>query len=49
MCLSTQQVNFWKSERNQNTSLKEHKHLYIHCIVTYNHQEVEAAQVPISR
>ena len=34
---------------NSNTSLKEHKHPYVHCSVIYNHQDMEAAQVSISR
>ena len=37
------------SEETQNTNLKEHKHPYVHCSVIYNHQDTEAAQVPISR
>ena len=28
----------------QNTNLKEHKHLYVHCSVIYNCQDMEAAQ-----
>ena len=32
----------------QNINLKEHKHLYIHCSIIYNHQDMEAAQVPIT-
>ena len=38
-----------KLERNPNTNLKEHKHPYVHCSITYNHQDMEAAQVSISR
>ena len=30
-------------------NLKEHKRLYVHCSVIYNHQDTEAAQAPISR
>ena len=37
------------SEETQNTNLKEHKHLYVHCSIIYNHQDLEAAQVSISR
>ena len=37
------------SEGNQNTNLKEHKHHYIHCSIIYNQQDMEAAQVSISR
>ena len=32
-----------------NTNLKEHKHPYVHCSVIYNHQDMEKAQVSISR
>ena len=31
------------------TNLKEHKHPYVHCSIIYNHQDVEATQVSISR
>ena len=37
------------SKGTQNTNSKEHKHLYIHCNIIYNHWNMEAAQVPISR
>ena len=37
------------SEGTQNTNLKEHKHLYVHCSVIYNLQDMEAAQVSINR
>ena len=37
------------SEGTQNTNLKEHKHPYVHCSIIYNHQDMEAAQVSISR
>ena len=48
---------FWPSdptsgnipEGTQNTNLKEHKHLYVHCSLIYNHQDMEVAQVYISR
>ena len=37
------------SEETQNTNLKEHKHPCVHCSIIYNHQDMEAAQVSISR
>ena len=37
------------SEETQNTNSKEHKHPYVHCSIIYNHQDMEAAQVSISR
>ena len=37
------------SEKIQNTTLKEYMYPYIHCSVIYNNQDLEAAQVPISR
>ena len=37
------------SKGNPNTNLKEHKHPYVHCSIIYNHQDMEAAQVSISR
>ena len=37
------------SKGTQSTILKEHKHLYIHCSIFYNCQDMEAAQVSISR
>ena len=36
-------------EETQNTNSKEHIHLYVHCSVIYNSQDMEATQVPISR
>ena len=33
----------------QTTNLKEHKHRCVHCSIIYNLQDMEAAQVPISR
>ena len=36
------------SKGTQNINLKEHKHPYVHCSIIYNHQDMEAAQVPIS-
>ena len=33
----------------QNTNSKERKHPYVHCSVIYNRQDMEAAQVSISR
>ena len=35
------------SEEIWNTNLKEHKHPYVHCSVTHNHQDTEALQVSI--
>ena len=48
---------FWPSdltsgnilEGTQNTNLKEHKHLCVHCSIIYNHQDMEAAQVSSGR
>ena len=37
------------SERTQNSNSKEHKYPYVHCSVIYNHQDMDAAQVSISR
>ena len=37
------------SKGTQNINLKEHKHPYVHCSSIYNHQDMEAAQVSISR
>ena len=37
------------SEGTQITSSKEHKQSYVHCSVIYNHQVMEAAQVPTNR
>ena len=37
------------SKGTQNTNLKEFKHLYVHCSVIYNCQDMETIQVPISR
>ena len=36
------------SKRTQNTNSKEHKRPYVHRSIIYNHQDKEAAQVPIS-
>ena len=36
-------------KQTQNTNLKERKHPNVHCSVFYNHQDMEAAQVFISR
>ena len=33
----------------QNTNSKEHKHPYVYCSIIYNCQDMEAAQVSISR
>ena len=37
------------SEGTQNINLEEHKYPYVHCSIIYNHQDMEAAQVSISR
>ena len=37
------------SEGTQNTYSREHKHFFVHCSIIYNHQDMEAAQVSISR
>ena len=37
------------SKESQNTVLKEYMHLSVHCSVIDNGQDLEAAQVPISR
>ena len=37
------------SKETQNTNSKEYVHPYVHCSVIYNCQDLEAAQVPISR
>ena len=37
------------SKETQNTNSKEHEHPYVHCSVIYNHQDMEAAQVSISK
>ena len=36
------------AEGTQNTISKEPKHPYVHGSVVYNHQDMEAAQVPFS-
>ena len=37
------------SKGTQNTNSEEHKQPYVHCSVIYNCQDMEAAQVSISR
>ena len=37
------------SKGTWNTNSKEHEHPCVHCSVIYNHQDMEAAQVSISR
>ena len=37
------------SEGIQNTNSKERKHPYVHCSIIYNRQDMEGAQVSISR
>ena len=36
-------------QENRNTDSKEHKHPYVHCSIIYNSQDMETAQVSISR
>ena len=33
-------------QKTQNTNLKEYMHLYVHCSVIYNSQDLEIAQCP---
>ena len=37
------------SEETWNTNLKEYMHLYVHCSIIYNSQDMETAQVSTSR
>ena len=37
------------SKETRNTNSEEHKHPCVHCSVIYNRQDMEAAQVSISR
>ena len=37
------------SEGTQKTNSKEHKHPFVHCSVIYSRQDMEAAEVSISR
>ena len=37
------------SEETQNTNSKDCKHPYVHCSIISNNQDLEAAQVTISR
>ena len=37
------------SKGTQNTNLKEQKHPYVHCSIIYNCQDMEAAEMSISR
>ena len=37
------------SEETQNTNCKEYMHPYVHCSIIYNSQDLETAQVSISR
>ena len=37
------------SKDTQNTNSKEYMHPYVHCSIIYNHQDMEAAQVSISK
>ena len=46
----TQQFQFWNiSEETQKTNLKMYMHLYVHCRIVCNSQDLEAVQVSISR
>ena len=36
-------------DKMQNTNLKEHMYLYVHCSIIYNSQDMEATQVSINR
>ena len=36
-------------KKNQNINSREYTHPYVHCSVIYNRQDLEAAQVSISR
>ena len=36
-------------KKSENTTLKEYTHPYVHCSIIYNSQDLEAAQVSISR
>ena len=36
------------SEEQRNTDSKEYVHVYVHCSIIYNSQDLEAAQLPIS-
>ena len=46
----TQQFHFWnRLEKNENTNSKEYMHHFVHCSTIYNSQDLEAAQVSISR
>ena len=50
ICLLTCDPTFGNiSKGTQNTNLKEHKHPYVHYSVIYNRQDMEVAQVSISR
>ena len=44
-----QQFHFWEFEETQNTNSREYKHPYVHCSIIYQGQDLEAAQVPVSR
>ena len=36
-------------KETQNTNLKEYMHPLVHCSIIYNRQDLEAAQMPISK
>ena len=37
------------SKETQNTNSEEYMHLYVHCNIIYNSQDLEAANVPFGR
>ena len=37
------------SKETQNSNLKDYVHLYVHCSIIYNSQDLETAKVSISR
>ena len=39
----------WLYAKNPETNLKEYIHPYVHYSIIYNSQDLETAQVPISR
>ena len=45
----TNSTSRYVSEGIWNTNLKGYIHLYVHCSITYNSQDMESTQVPISR
>ena len=41
--------NIYIYKGTQNTNSKDHKHPFVHCSISYNHQDMEAAPVSIGR